>query len=72
MRTVETIIEDRAGNVVGATTSEGDILLDDTEKFPRSQWGTKKTKFESDVQAKPVKLSEVEAQAAELAAVVEG
>ena len=71
MKTIETIIEDRAGNVIGATTDEGDVMLADPEKFPRSEWGAKKKKFEANVQATPVKLSEV-AAAAVVEAPVEG
>lgn len=37
MKTIEAIIEDPAGNVIGAVTSEGRIMLPENARFPRSE-----------------------------------
>ncbi len=37
MKTLESIIEDSQGNVIGALTSEGRVMLPDAQKFPRSE-----------------------------------
>jgi hypothetical protein len=37
MKTLEAIIEDNAGNVIGAVTSEGRLMLPDGQSFPRSE-----------------------------------
>lgn len=37
MKTLESIIEDPSGNVIGAHTSEGPVILDADQRFPRAQ-----------------------------------
>lgn len=37
MKTLNSIIEDRSGNVIGASTNEGDVFLPPEEIVPRSQ-----------------------------------
>lgn len=37
MKTLESIIEDSAGNVIGAATNEGPVMLPDAQKFPRAE-----------------------------------
>lgn len=37
MKTLEAIIEDPAGNVIGALTNEGRVMLADGQSFPRSE-----------------------------------
>ncbi len=37
MKTLESIIEDPDGNVIGAITNEGRVMLPDASKFPRSE-----------------------------------
>lgn len=37
MKTLEAIIEDSEGNVIGAATNEGRIMLPPSAKFPRSE-----------------------------------
>lgn len=37
MKTLESIIEDPLGNVIGASTDAGDVMLPEGQKFPRSQ-----------------------------------
>lgn len=37
MKTLVSIIEDSAGNVIGASTNQGDVFLDETEIVPRAQ-----------------------------------
>ena len=36
MKTLEAIIEDPAGNVIGAVTNEGRIMLPEGQSFPRA------------------------------------
>ena len=37
MKTLNSIIEDRAGNVIGASTNQGDVFLQPEEIVPRAQ-----------------------------------
>lgn len=37
MKTLQSIIEDPHGNVIGASTNAGDVFLDKTEIVPRAQ-----------------------------------
>lgn len=37
MKTLQSIIEDPAGNVIGASTNAGDVFLEKTEIVPRAQ-----------------------------------
>lgn len=37
MKDLESIIEDNEGNVVGAITSDGPVMLPEGQKFPRSE-----------------------------------
>lgn len=37
MKTLHSIIEDQSGNVIGASTNQGDVFLDKTEIVPRAQ-----------------------------------
>ena len=37
MKTLEAIIEDPAGNVIGAVTNEGRVMLPEAARFPRSE-----------------------------------
>lgn len=37
MKTLVSIIEDNAGNVIGASTNAGDVFLEKTEIVPRAQ-----------------------------------
>jgi hypothetical protein len=37
MRTLECIIEDPNGNVIGALTNEGRVMLPDGQSFPRAE-----------------------------------
>ena len=37
MKTLTSIIEDAAGNVIGASTNAGDVFLEQTEIVPRAQ-----------------------------------
>lgn len=37
MKTLVSIIEDNAGNVIGASTNAGDMFLEKTEIVPRAQ-----------------------------------
>jgi len=40
MKTLEAIIEDPQGNVIGALTNEGSVMLPDGQTFPRSELAT--------------------------------
>jgi len=37
MKTLQSIIEDQHGNVIGASTDAGDVMLPAGQKFPRAQ-----------------------------------
>ena len=37
MKKLQSIIEDRAGNVIGAITDDGCLMLPDAQTFPRSE-----------------------------------
>ncbi len=37
MKILQAIIEDREGNVIGASTTTGDVFLDKSEIVPRAQ-----------------------------------
>ncbi len=37
MKILEAIIEDTQGNVIGALTNEGSVMLPDGQTFPRSE-----------------------------------
>lgn len=37
MKTLESIMEDPHGNVIGAVTNQGAVMLPEGQKFPRSE-----------------------------------
>jgi hypothetical protein len=41
MKTLQSIIEDSKGNVIGASTSAGDVMLAEADRFPRSELASK-------------------------------